>query len=178
LEQDEIERLLATAKAYSVDLYLFTALGVYAGLRKNELINARWGWINFNGRGLVNVQEGAGFKTKSGNARSVPLSSKLRAILEPFRSDDKNRFIVYPDKQVKDNDLLYRVDLTVVFRTVCKNAGLDDVSPHTLRHTFASQLAIANVSLFKIGMWLGHSNPQTTAIYSHLGDDDGAIDSF
>jgi integrase/recombinase XerC len=178
LEQDEIERLLAAAKAHSVDLYLFAALGVYSGLRKNELINATWGWINFNGRGLVNVQEGPGFKPKSGNARSIPLHSKLRAILEPHRSDAKGRYIVYPDKATKKSGTLYRVDITESFETVCKRAGMTDVTPHVLRHTFASQLAIANVSLYKISTWLGHANYATTQIYAHLGNDDAAIDSF
>jgi len=45
LEQSEIDKLLEAAKAHSRDLYMLVALGIFTGMRKNELINARWGWI-------------------------------------------------------------------------------------------------------------------------------------
>ncbi len=56
----------------------------------------------------------------------------------------------------------------------CRYAGLTWVLPHILRHTFASQLAIAGVSLYKISKWHGHSNFSTTQIYANLqaGDDE------
>ncbi len=52
------------------------------------------------------------------------------------------------------------------------------VTPHILRHTFASQRAIAGVSLYKISKWLGHSNYSTTQIYAHLQAGDEEIDKI
>ncbi|MGO9481746.1 MAG: tyrosine-type recombinase/integrase [Candidatus Kryptoniota bacterium] len=57
-----------------------------------------------------------------------------------------------------------------VFRRYCKRAGLDErYHFHTLRHTFASHLAIKGVSLYFIQKMLGHQSIETTArIYAHL----------
>jgi len=59
---------------------------------------------------------------------------------------------------------------------VKKRAKLEWVTPHVLRHTFASQLALKGVSLYKIQQWLGHSDPKTTMIYAHLQAHDEEID--
>jgi hypothetical protein len=54
---------------------------------------------------------------------------------------------------------------------VCRKAELNDCRIHDLRHTYASILASAGLSLPVIGALLGHTQPNTTARYSHLFDD-------
>ena len=54
---------------------------------------------------------------------------------------------------------------------VCKEAKIEDCRIHDLRHTYASILASAGHSLPVIGALLGHTQPNTTARYSHLFDD-------
>ena len=54
---------------------------------------------------------------------------------------------------------------------ICAAAGLVGVRIHDLRHSFASVLASAGLSLPIIGQLLGHTQPQTTARYAHLLDD-------
>jgi site-specific recombinase XerD len=104
------------------------------------------------------------------------LNSRLRGILQEYQSDNPAEFIVYPNMPEKDGaETSYRVDFTEAFRTVVTTAGLADVTPHVLRHTFASQLAIAGVSIFKISAWLGHASVVTTQIYAHLSPDDDDI---
>lgn len=49
--------------------------------------------------------------------------------------------------------------------------GLDDVTPHTLRHSFASIAVAGGNTLPIIGALLGHSRPETTARYAHLSRD-------
>jgi integrase len=176
LEQAEIDRLLAAAKEHSRDMYMLVALGIFTGMRKNELINARWGWIDFKGGGRVLVQSSGRFRTKSGRDRKIPLNTRLRGILEDSKSDNPDEFIVYPDMPEKDgSETKYRCDFTEAFRTVVNDAGLANVTPHTMRHSFASQLAIAGVSLYKISTWLGHASIVTTQIYAHLSPDDEDI---
>ena len=51
-------------------------------------------------------------------------------------------------------------------------AGLEDVTPHTLRHTTAKQLLDAGVSLDKVANLLGHQRLETTAIYTTPGQQD------
>jgi integrase len=177
LELDEIDRLLECAKRHSADMHLLIALGVYAGLRKNELINALWTWTDFTGSGRIFVQSNGTFKTKSGRDRKVPMNAKLRTILEGYEKGDG--FILYPEQEEREgSETTYRVDITRAFGKVSREAGLEWVTPHKLRHTFASQLAIAGVSLYKIGAWLGHRDVQTTQIYAHLSPEDEDINRF
>ena len=56
------------------------------------------------------------------------------------------------------------------WREIRAEAGLTDVRFHDLRHSFASHLAAAGLSLPIIGAMLGHSKAQTTQRYSHLAD--------
>jgi site-specific recombinase XerD len=54
------------------------------------------------------------------------------------------------------------------FMTACRNAGLKDLHIHDLRHVFASTLTMADVSLYKTGILLGHRTPNMTQRYAHL----------
>jgi integrase/recombinase XerD len=168
LTQTQIETVLAKAKAHSRDLYLVFALGIYAGLRKGEIGEARWEWIDWDA-GLIHVEWS---ETKDREPRTVPFSEKLQAILTPYKA--AKGFVVAP-AAVRGRGR-YRYDFKKAFRTVVKNAGVPWATPHTLRHTFASQLASAGVSLYKIQQWLGHSDANTTQVYAHLQPRDRDID--
>jgi len=176
LDATEADTLLAAAKEHGRDMHLLTALGLYAGLRKNELINAQWSWIDFSDRGRVLVMAGGSFKPKSRRDRRIPLSARLRSVLVDYYTEGDTGYILYPKQADKGPGTRYRVDFTEAFGTMARRAGLPDVTPHTLRHTFASRLAQAGVSLFKVKEWLGHSDYATTQIYAHLMPDDPDID--
>jgi integrase len=173
LARDEIEAVLTAAKEHSRDIYLFFALGLFSGMRKNEIINAKWSWIDFKKGGRILVQCGDKFKTKSGKNRVIPFHDRLRAILS--QNGHGAGYIVYPDYPDKKDPTKYRVNCERAFKTAVKNARIEDFSPHTMRHTFASWLAIEGVSLYKIKSWLGHSNIKTTEIYAHLQPQDEDI---
>lgn len=57
------------------------------------------------------------------------------------------------------------------FKTACKNAGLRNVTFHTLRHTAASYLVMGGVDLATVKEILGHSTIQMTMRYAHLSPD-------
>lgn len=63
------------------------------------------------------------------------------------------------------------VEIKNAWAAICKAADLRDVRLHDLRHTYASVLASAGLSLPVIGALLGHTQPGTTARYAHLFDD-------
>ena len=62
-------------------------------------------------------------------------------------------------------------DLKNAWEKIRAEAGLEDVRLHDLRHSYASILASAGLSLPIIGQLLGHTQPATTARYAHLFDE-------
>jgi site-specific recombinase XerD len=92
----------------------------------------------------------------------------LKEILLKYRKKSGWCFLNSEGGQFKNN-LLKR------FKAICKKAGIEDYHLHTLRHTFASQLVMAGVSIYKVSQWLGHSDVTTTMIYAHLEPQDADI---
>lgn len=113
------------------------------------------------------------FTTKNRKNRAVPICDELAEILALYARPTgyvlKPRLVVKPGKR-------YRWEFKVLFHGLLVKAGLPDwVTPHVLRHTFASLAAQAGVSLFKIGTWMGHSMTEVTEIYAHLAAYDADI---
>jgi integrase len=63
------------------------------------------------------------------------------------------------------------VEIKSSWAALCKAARIEGIRLHDLRHTYASVLASAGLSLPVIGALLGHTQPGTTARYAHLSDD-------
>jgi integrase len=167
LSREEIDAVLAAAKAHSQDMHLIFAMGIYTGMRKNELLSARWSWVDFKKGGRILVQSEGRFRTKSGKDRVIPFHDRLRAILSDCEAGEG--FILYPKHPEKSGaSTKYRVVFDYAFKTVVTNAGVEWCTPHVMRHTFASWLAIEGVSLYKISQWMGHADLKTTQIYAHL----------
>jgi len=154
-------RLMYLRDAAIVKLLLF------AGLRVGEIIQLRMSDITLDERkGSVVVREGKGTKR-----REVPLNAKARkSLLEYLR--------VRPDAEMEALFLGQRnegVQSKTIQRAVqrfAEKAGLKNVTPHTLRHSFAKALIDAGVSLEKVATLLGHSNLNTTRIYTTPGKED------
>jgi integrase len=134
------------------------------GLRLGELVNLQWADIDFRRR-LLKVQRKADWTPKAGE-RQIPLTPEMAKCLRDFR----------PPKAQKTDYVFSRRDnerfsgsLRKVFARIARYAGLEDVTKiHTLRHTFASHLVMSGVDLPTVQRLLGHSDIQTTMVYSHL----------
>ena len=140
---------------------------LYAGLRVGEIIQLRMSDLFLDERkGSVVVREGKGTKR-----REIPLSARARkAILDYLR--------VKPEVESEYLFLGQRNE-AIQSKTVQRAVGrftdttdLKDASPHTLRHTFAKSLIDSGVSLDKVATLLGHSNLNTTRIYTTPGVQD------
>jgi integrase len=105
--------------------------------------------------------------------RHVPICDELADLLLPFHAGQG--LVLRPDKPYEVGKR-YRWDFRGEFEACCLQAGLDliVVTPHVLRHTFASTAAQQGVSLYKIAAWMGHSQSDVTELYAHLAayDDD------
>ena len=99
--------------------------------------------------------------TKSGKGRKVPLSPSLTKALKAHRGlrhlADARMFPGLDASRLKRH-----------LRAACRRAGVAEVRWHDLRHSFASQLVSAGVSLRQVQAWLGHSTIAMTERYSHL----------
>jgi len=171
LEPDELERLLSEAKLYGWNVYLCVALGALAGMRKGEADASRWDWIDTD-KGLVHIKGGHGWQTKSGEDRTLPLNSRLRAILEEYGDllGVREGYLIAPEKGER-GAWRYRHEPAKAFRTLKESAALPaHFSQHSLRHTFGYTLGDRGVSPAKIQKWMGHSSIETTMIYIKLKD--------
>ena len=167
LDGDDMGRVLTVAEEHGREAHLLFALGIFAGMRKQEITDARWDWIDW-ARSTIAIQG------KGSKRRVVPLHQRLREILQLYRQE--SGWIVAPHCQPGRDR--YRYDPVKLFRAVANAAGVPHITPHVLRHTFASQLVSAGVDLFKVQKWLGHSSPVTTQIYAHLREADDDINRF
>lgn len=172
LSPEERDRLLAVAAAKGRDYHLLVATGVYLGLRKAEMNALQWTDINIDRKTaqIVNTED---FTTKSGTYRAVPICDEMMAIFTRYRQ--AAGFVMAPKKRYRDK-ARYRWEFREGFKDMVIEAKLDVrvITPHALRHTFASTLAQRGVSLYKIAAWMGHSTASVTELYAHLTayDDD------
>lgn len=133
------------------------------GLRRGELFNLRWRDIDFKSQKIiVRGYRDLGTRTKAGNIRAIPMSATLFGLLMQRRKVIRGDYVCRP---FAGENTVYRH-----FALVLKKLRLPGTL-HDLRHTFASHLAMAGVPIPVISELLGHSNIQTTMIYSHLSPD-------
>ena len=138
------------------------------GLRLSEAINLRWRDIDLTS-GRLHVRQGKGSKD-----RILWLGEDDLAGLQGWRQRQSEEIgaCEHVFTTLEGNPLQPRYVQQLVARLASK-AGIDkDVSPHTLRHSFATDLLRETGNLELVRRALGHSNLQTTQIYVHLTDQD------
>lgn len=139
-----------------------------AGLRRDEAVYLRRNEIA-DGATAVTVSAD---RAKSHRARTVPLTSTARdALLQHL-----DTLPVPIDRSARVFPGLERTDLNREFRPALDRIGRRDITPHTLRHAFASSLVRAGVDLPTVQRLLGHSSLTTTMRYAcHAPRDAGQI---
>jgi integrase len=132
---------------------------IFTGARLREILHAQWQHVDF-ARGMIHLQD-----SKTGK-KPIYLSAAALEILAVLPRLHGNPYVI-----PGGNDGAPRTDLKRPWRSIRKEAQLDGLRIHDLRHSFASVGAGASMGLPIIGRLLGHSQPQTTARYSHLHAD-------
>lgn len=143
-------------------LPLFIVIALYTGARKEAILSLRWSQIDLD-RGLIDFG-GQARKTNKRRAR-IPIPDRLLTFLHLARKRASD------DGHVVHRDGKRLGDIKRAFASACSEAGLADVTPHTLRHTCGTWLAHRGVPLFEIGGWLGHSHERTVELYAHHSPD-------
>jgi integrase/recombinase XerD len=169
MAEDDVDRLLAAARARDdedgVRLTCLLELLYATGLRVSELVGLPWPLPLEQGRFLV-------VRGKGRKERLVPLSppalDALAAWGERRRADDDGSRWLFPSRG--ESGHLTRQRFGQMLKQVAIDAGLDHarISPHVLRHAFASHLLAHGADLRAVQKMLGHADISTTQIYTHV----------
>jgi integrase len=145
-------------------------LAILTGLRKSEQFGLRWKDVELD-LGIITLPH-----TKSGNLQYVPLSEEAKGILRGLQAVNEAQAIanlqprsiwVFPSENIETHLEVHNFYGRIYLPAV-KAAGLEGVTWHTLRHTFASRLAMDGKAESTIAALLRHSGTGLVARYAHL----------
>lgn len=143
-----VEKLINECPRDDLKFVLFS--GFHCGLRKNEIIQARPFWFDLRA-GHLHLRKHDGIQFKDREERSVPLTSDFVVFLREYGLRDP--YMLHPE--VARGKSIYRYDFKRPFADYMKGQGCEWVTPHVMRHTFASLLASAGESIYDIAVWMG-----------------------
>jgi len=150
------------------DFRELVTIAAYTGLRLGELLSLEWLDVDFKMR-VLQVRNKETFKTKSGKNRVLPMAEVVyNTLIKRFGRLTSEHTLIFANKG-KRWSAEY---ISKKFKRYVRACGLNErLHFHSLRHTFCSWLAQANVSLYAISKLAGHSQTKTTEIYAHLQSD-------
>jgi integrase/recombinase XerD len=161
LTPEEVARLLEAAPGPGLKYKAALSVAYGAGLRGGEVVMLRVGDIDSE-RMLIRVEMGKGRKD-----RHAMLSPQLLALLRAWWRQCRSRGWLFPGR-----DPLQPIttrQLNRVCHMAAQAAGLGSwVTPHTLRHSFATHLLESHTDVRVIQVLLGHAKLDTTARYTHV----------
>lgn len=197
---DQVGALLEAARAddspKGVRLQAMMELLYGAGLRVSELVGLKLSALQVKDGGKTVNTDFLVIRGKGNKERLVPVHGKARAALSKYL-EVRQLFIQSPESRVQSSvkkksshpgslipspylfpyhraeGFITRQQFGVILKELAVKAGLDpeDVSPHTLRHSFASHLLSGGADLRVIQELLGHSDISTTQIYTHVASE-------
>ncbi len=143
------------------------------GLRVSEVTALRWNNIDFDSNKLM-VREGKGAKD-----RTLWISEDISEDLREWRDrqaeelGERSKYVFTTMREGKSGHRLSIQQVWETLKTYVRKAGIEkNVSPHTLRHTFATDLYRETKDIRLVQKALGHSDLSTTMIYTHIVDDE------
>lgn len=155
----EVARFFKAIVSLKHRTILMTAYG--AGLRVGEAVQLRVSDIDSQ-RMVIRVRQGKGKKD-----RYTMLSTALLEMLRRYWWAARPEDLMFTTRS-KDRPIT-RSTVQRVCKQAQKDAGISkDITPHTLRHSFATHLLESGTNLRVIQVLLGHASPQTTAIYTRV----------
>lgn len=163
LTHPEAVRLLKAARQFS-HIRAFIALSLATGARASALLELTWDRVDLDRR-IISLAIGDAGDQKRKPRAKVPMTRRAYRYLRVLHAGRTcDHVIAWGDHQV--------LSVKKGFKTAATKAGLPGVTPHTLRHTAASWMAIKGVPMFQISKYLAHSDTRVTERrYAHLSPD-------
>ncbi len=166
--RDEVEVLLSQLNGSSPTMIRDKAMLelLYAtGMRVSELVYLDLEHINMQGA-MVRCPG------KGGRERDVPFAGNAQQALERYLTEGRPYLVsVRRHSAVFLNhhgDRLTRQGFWLIIKAYARQAGLEDITPHTLRHSFATHMLHNGAELRQVKELLGHSSIATTQIYTQM----------
>jgi len=136
------------------------------GLRVSELVNLRHAQVNVH-EGVIRILG------KGNRERLIPLGDEAMRWLKDFAQGSRGEILLerqtdylFPTRR---GDRMTRQAFWHIIKRYARKAGIPkELSPHTLRHAFATHLLSRGAELRVVQMLLGHSDLSTTQIYTHV----------
>ena len=161
LSREEVRRILGGLQQPRYQVCLSTIYGCGLRLREGAQLQVR---DIDSERMLVHIQHGKGAKD-----RYVPLPAVLLPRLRQFWGTHRHPVWLFPSSRRPHNQPMCVSGVQRAFKAALRESGVTKAATvHTLRHSYATHLLEAGISLRLIQAYLGHSSPQTTAHYTHL----------
>ena len=164
---DDVHRLLALPSLTARDttmLHLF----IDCGLRLDELLSLEVDDLDLAHMRVTVIGKG-------NKQRSVPISTATMAVCHAYLRHVAQTGLVFPGG--KPGRKLTQPAIHLRLRHLCRQAGIQTIRPHQLRHYFATQALSKGASLKAVSTMLGHAHASTTAnIYWHIIDEQEIID--
>jgi integrase/recombinase XerD len=162
LSRSEIKKMLDTTG--NIKHKIIIQLLYSAGLRRSELIDLRIKEID-SSRMLIKVIGAKGKKD-----RYTQLSRSLLSDLREYYKEHRpKKYII----EGAGGSKYSATSVANIVREAARKAGIKKrVTPHMLRHSFATHHLESGTDLRYIQEWLGHSSPKTTQIYTHVSETD------
>lgn len=159
------------------EMELFLLMGFDAGLRKNEMVEARPPW--FERPASLTVEKTATFKPKDRDERTIPLTNRFKRFLRrEFPKGLPAPWVIRPEKKPEKFRYRYepkkKIELFMKRWKATSNAG-KRVGFHMMRHSFASNRLICGVDAFRVAEWLGDTMETMQWHYGHLLENDPEI---
>ncbi|NRO34947.1 tyrosine-type recombinase/integrase [Lactobacillus helveticus] len=185
--KDELNTFLNDAKGYNFRYFMFFRLLAYSGMRKGECLALKWSDIDFKNKTInINKSLASGennrlylspCKNKS-SVRLLDMDAQTMDYLKEWRTKQQKEMFKLGMNFLSDDNLLFansKGTYTVLSKpqrwdnAICKKFGLRHIKVHGFRHTHASLLFDAGVSMKDVKERLGHSDITTTMnIYTHV----------
>ena len=166
LNYDDLEKLLNypdISNKYGLRDALILEMLYSTGVRVSELANIRLNDIDFNDRKILILGKG-------NKERYVYYGSKCEKLLDKYlKMDHRDSSYLLIGKK---SDRLNEREIRSIVTDSAKRAGINiHVSPHTLRHTYATHMLNDGADLKSVGDLLGHESLSTTQIYTHVSSE-------
>lgn len=156
LSSDEINRLLAQCRADH--LRNFVILMLDTGQRPGAIERLTWFQVDFE-NGIIHFDKDGRQQTNK-RKKPVPMSDQVLKLLARLYKTRQTEYVL--EIKRKKAKAVPAGCVRKAFERACSNAGLEDVSRYTLRHTFVNDLDEMGVDEKTMGELVGHTNPKTT----------------